>query len=82
MSIFQSVLAARLIFILGILNLLSLAAIFATCRCLPASRFGKGLMENRFYRKIFKYHCYVWYVLWVSVIVHAFFAIMFAGIPF
>ncbi len=82
MDIFHSVAAARLIFTLGGVNFLSLLAIFLTCRCLPTSRVGKDLLKNRRYQRIYKYHCYLWYVLGLSVVVHAFFATMFAGIPF
>jgi len=63
MNIFHSIFAARVIFILGILNFLLMLFLLFTCRCLPTSRIGKGWMKNRNYVRVYKYHCYLWYVL-------------------
>jgi hypothetical protein len=82
MDIFHSVFAARLIFILGIVNFLLLLLMFFTCRCLPTSKIGKSLMNNHRYKQFYKYHCYLWYFLGLSVVIHALFAIMLTGIPF
>ena len=83
MNIFQSVFAVRLIFILSIINLLSGVLVLFTCRCIPVLRFTGGkLMQNPFYKAIYKYHCYIWWVFWVSVIVHAIFAIGVYRVPF
>ncbi|MBI2854114.1 MAG: hypothetical protein HYX87_04230 [Chloroflexi bacterium] len=79
---FQSVGAARVIFILGILNFLTLLFISSSCRCLPMSRVGKNLLKNHYYQRFYKFHCYLWYILGASVVIHASLAIMYAGIPF
>jgi len=81
MDFFHSAVTAKLIFYLGILNLIALVFLFITCRCLPMSRVGKNLMTNRYYKKLYKYHCYLWYILGISVIIHASLAIIFYGIP-
>lgn len=82
MDIFQSVFSARLIFVLGFINLVSGVLVLLTCRCIPALRFTGKLMQNRFYSRIYKYHCVIWWVFWISVIVHAIFAIALYGAPF
>ena len=83
MAIFQSVIAARIIFILGISNLLLGLLVLFTCRCIPGLKnIGPGLMQNPIYKSLFKYHCYLWWFFWTSVIVHAVFAIGLVGIPF
>jgi hypothetical protein len=82
MDFFQSVLAARLIFVLGIINLISGVLVLITCRCIPAFRITGKLMQNRFYSRIYKYHCPIWWVFWVSVIVHSVFAVALYGSPF
>ena len=82
MSIFTSLLGIRIVFILGILNLLMFIAILLTCRCLPTSRIGKNWMQNATYKRIYKYHCYLWWVFGASVITHVIFAIGAFGIPF
>ncbi|MFC1902229.1 hypothetical protein ACFLX3_04815 [Chloroflexota bacterium] len=82
MDIFQSILAARLIFIFGIINLVTGALVLLTCRCLVGSNITGKLTNIAAYRRLFKYHCYIWWVFWVSVIMHAIFAIAFFGLHF
>lgn len=74
--------AMRVLFILGIVNLVTGAMIFFSCRCLPGAGWAKGLMKYRWYQFVFKRHCRVWPVFWASVAVHAVFAIVYVGWPF
>lgn len=74
--------ATRVIFSLGIVNLVSGLLIFFSCRCLPGSRLGKRLVKFKWYQRFFKLHCYIWWVFWTSVVVHAIFAIIYIGWPF
>jgi hypothetical protein len=74
--------ATRVIFILGIVNLVAGLAIFFSCRCLPGSRLGKGLMKPRWYQRFFKLHCYIWWIFLASVAAHAVLAIIYIGWPF
>jgi hypothetical protein len=73
--------ATRTLFALGIVNLVTGLAIFFSCRCFPGSKIGKRLMKYRWYQRFFKLHCYIWWVFWTSVIVHAILAIIYIGIP-
>ena len=73
------IVVSRLIFILGILNLVTGFLIFFSCRCLPGSRIGAALMQRRPYKSFFKWHCHIWKVFWPSVIVHAVLALFFLG---
>lgn len=82
MNFFQSELAARLIFILGIVNLVTGVLVFASCRCVPAMRITGQIMKHAVYARFYKYHCYIWWVFWVSVVTHAVIAIGFFGSPF
>ncbi|OGO30829.1 MAG: hypothetical protein A2Z29_03950 [Chloroflexi bacterium RBG_16_56_11] len=82
MSIFQSAALPKIIFILGVINLLSGLFILFTCRCIPGLKIAGKLMQNTTYKRVFKYHCYIWWVFWTSVVVHAVIAIGFAGFPF
>jgi len=81
-AIFSPIVTTRVVFILGIVNFLMLLCLFLTCRCLPTSRLGKGLLQKKFYKAIYKYHCYLWYVLVISVVAHIIFAISISGFPF
>jgi len=82
MEIFQSIVSARLIFVLGIVNLVFGILVFFSCRCLGGSIIGNRLMKYAAFKRFYRYHCYIWWVLWVSVVVHAVFAIGFMGVPF
>jgi hypothetical protein len=82
MELFQSVAVARLLVILGLLNLVTVAAIFFSCRCIPGARLMGKLMKYRRYQNFYKYHCYIWRVFWPSVFVHSLLALLFFGLPF
>jgi len=82
MSIFHSILAARLILILGIINFVTGFLLLFTCRVIPAFKLTKGLMQHAFYKSFYRYHVYLWWIFWVSVILHVIFAINFLGWPF
>lgn len=82
MDIFQSIIAARLVFIFGIVNLVTAVLVLLSCRCIPTSRVTRSLMKYKAYQRFYKYHCYIWWVFWVSVVVHAVFATAFFGSPF
>lgn len=81
MSIIGPLLAIRLIIVLGIVNLVTGALIFFSCRCLPGSKLGNRLMKHQGYQRFYKYHCYIWRVFWPSVMIHAILAIIFFGWP-
>ena len=76
------VVAIRLMFILGILNLVSGLAVFLSCRCLPGSKIGARLMRWQPYKRYYRYHCYIWYAFWPSVVAHAVLGITYFGWPF
>lgn len=78
----STIVALRVLFILGIVNLVTGLLLFFSCRCLPGSRWGKGLMKHGWYQRFFKNHCYIWWVFWCSVVVHAILAMVYLGWPF
>ena len=82
MDFFNSELAPRLVFILAIVNLVTGVLVFSSCRCIPGLRITGQLMKNSVYAHFYKYHCYIWWVFWISVIAHAVIAIGFFGVPF
>ena len=81
MEIFQSILIVRMIFILGIVNVLAGTLIFFSCRCISSGGLLKKLMKYPAYQRFFGYHCYIWWIFWPSVVIHALLAIAFFGIP-
>lgn len=80
MNFFFTETAARVIFVLGIINLVSGVLVLFTCRCIPGLKIFQGkLMQNPAYKWLFKLHCYIWWLFWTSVIIHAIFAISRVG---
>jgi len=82
MDIFTSIIAARLIFTFGIISLVVGVLVLLTCRCIPGLKITGKLMKYPAYQRFYKYHCAIWLVFWVAVIVHTVFAIAFLSVPF
>lgn len=82
MLIVSPLVAQRIIFILGIVNAVTVLALFSSCRCFPGTKLGAILMTQVWYKRYYKYHCYLWWLLLASVAVHAFFGIALFGVPF
>lgn len=83
MDIFHELWVEKLIFAMGISNIVLGTLIFLSCRCIPMTVFiGNRLMKYRTYQKFYKIHCALWPLLWISVTVHAVFAIGFLGNPY
>ena len=76
------IIITRLVVILGIVNVVMALSIVLTCRCIPGLKITGNLMQYAAYRRFYKYHCYLWWVFWPSVIVHSILVIVFLGLPF
>jgi len=70
----------KLVFILGIMNIIGLILILFSCRCALGINSQK-LSNSRFYMAVYKYHCIYWIFFIISVIAHATFAFMVFGNP-
>jgi hypothetical protein len=81
-AFFHSVLAARIIFLFSILNIILGVLVFFSCRCLPGFKFAHGIMQNKRYLSFYKFHCWLWLIFLISVTIHAVFAINLMGFPF
>ncbi|MBI2288275.1 MAG: hypothetical protein HYU83_04805 [Chloroflexi bacterium] len=74
-------LVARLIISLGIINLVSGALVFLSCRCLGGSKIGTRLMKYKSFQRFYGYHCHIWKIFWASVFVHTIMVMIFLGWP-
>jgi len=74
---FHSQIARDIILIFAACNIVLGLLVFFTCRCLPGFKFAHGLMRNKNYLNFYKFHCYLWLLFLISVMVHAVFAINF-----
>ncbi len=82
MNIIDPILGLRIVFVLGIVNLVSVLAILLTCRCIPMWRLTRGINQYGWYKKVYRFHCYVWWLFIPSVVIHAVLAVLLTGIPF
>jgi hypothetical protein len=78
----STLLATRIIFVLGFVNAITGLLIFFSCRCLPGSSIGKSLMKRPWFQRFFKFHCWLWWIFWLSVVIHAILALIYLGWPF
>lgn len=82
MPLFPAIIYARVVFITAMINLITLSLILLSCRCVGMWGLTSKITKHSWYKRFFKWHCYVWYVFLPSVIIHAVFALTLMGIPF
>ncbi|HKZ34887.1 MAG TPA: hypothetical protein VJ179_03420 [Patescibacteria group bacterium] len=70
-----------IIYLAGITNILSFFLIFLSCRCLIGVEFVKKMMKYPWYNKFYHLHCWYWYILFVSVVIHTVTAFLVFGNP-
>jgi hypothetical protein len=78
----NSIVTLRMVFILGIFQCLVALAILLSCRCVSGFKPAARLTKSAAFRRFFKYHCYYWWLFWISVAVHVFLALGINGNPF
>ncbi len=81
MPIFGAAIDAKIGFILGLTNLIGLALVLLSCRCMLKFGTFKNSLQRRFYQKFYNFHCYFWWFFIVSVVLHSIFVMAVYGIP-
>lgn len=81
MAIINPLADAQVSFATGIVNIVALLLVLATCRCAPV-RLPEPVRRMNSYQVLLKYHCWYWWVFLLSVILHAVFAVSAFGVPF
>ena len=78
MALLDPALELRLIFIFGILNIVGIALVLLSCRCL----FGRVINpKSKIMMKFYNLHCYYWLLFLISVLAHALLAFDLLGVP-
>lgn len=72
----------KLVYLLGIINIVGIVLIFFSCRCLVQPKIFQKLLTYSWYRWFYKQHCWLWRIFFVSVILHSTIALMLFGNPF
>jgi len=75
-SIFSSPVVDTIVLITAIINIVSLLVLFFTCRLIPSLHMANTLKEKGWYKSLYKYHSYLWWLLVPSASVHAIIAII------
>lgn len=73
--------APKLVYILGITNLVSLLLVLFSCRCMMGVRLFAQLMKRSWYKRFYTSHCYYWWVFVISVAFHSVLALVAFGNP-
>jgi cytochrome b561 len=50
--------------------------LFFTCRFIPTFNLTKPLVNKKWFKTIYKYHTYIWWLLGPSVLIHAVIALL------
>lgn len=75
-------LAAKITYIFGIINIIGLLLVFFTCRCLMGKRITEFLWRRQWYQRVYQTHGIWWWVFFISVVLHIIFALIAYGNPF
>ena len=79
---FSPLIDMRVVFITAMINILAILAVLLSCRCINMWTITKWISKYKWFKTYFKWHCYVWYILLPSIIIHMVFAIRLLGVPF
>jgi len=75
----DALLAVKILKIAGIANIIFIVLIFFSCRCLVGSKIVRQLSKYGWYQKFYSKHCLLWWLFFVSVIIHTFLAFYLFG---
>jgi hypothetical protein len=75
-------LAFALLKITGLTNLLFFVLIFLSCRCLGNGPLLNRLSQYAWYKNFYRFHCYYWWLLFFSVLLHTLLATYLFGLGF
>ena len=83
MAFIDPLLGAKLTFILGITNVISILLVLFSCRCLIGTAFVKRMWDtHEWYKKFYNAHCIYWRIFIASVLLHTILAFLIFGNPF
>jgi len=81
-AFFKTIEAVRILFLSGLLVLLTSVLLILSCRCIPASGLVGRIRKASWFQRLFRRHCVLWFVFVTGLAVHVVFAFGFVGIPF
>jgi hypothetical protein len=82
MALIDPELGIKLVYVLGITNIIGLLLVLFSCRCMGFPRLTRKLFNYSWYHKFYQKHCYYWWFFVISVLLHTIFAAIVFGWPF
>ena len=76
MSFLLSPTIENIILVTALINLISVLLLFFTCRFVPRFKTTRPLIDKNWFKWLYRYHSYVWWLLAPSVLIHAVIAIL------
>ena len=70
MNTFLSQPVENIILVTGIINLVFVLLLFFTCRFIPRAKLTKSWINQKWFKGLYRYHAYFWWVLVPSVLIH------------
>ena len=70
MNAFLSQPVENIILVTGIINLVFVLLLFFTCRFIPRAKMTKSWINQKWFKRLYRYHTYFWWVLIPSVLIH------------
>ncbi|HIG98428.1 TPA: hypothetical protein HA231_03320 [Candidatus Woesearchaeota archaeon] len=81
MALIDQLLAVRIAFVLGIVNIVGLMLVLFSCRCILGWR-PQVLQRQKWFMVFYRNHCWYWRLFLLSVFLHAMLAFVGFGNPF
>ncbi len=82
MAIIDPALGVKLVYLLGITNIIGFLLIFFSCRCVGGIGSFSGLLSKKWFNRFYNYHCYYWWFFAISVLLHTALAFIVFGSAF
>ena len=76
MKFLLSPLIENIILVTALINIVTVLLLFFTCRFIPTFNLTKPLVNKKWFKTIYKYHTYIWWLLGPSVLIHAVIALL------
>ena len=81
MALIDPATGIRLIYILGITNIIGIILVLFSCRCILGVRVANRIIKYSWGKIFYKYHCLYWWLFIISVILHTILAFVYLGNP-
>lgn len=76
------IIGQQLVFVLGLINIVSLFLLLLSCRCMIRFKLFQKLSKYKAIKDLYKWHCFFWIIFALSILGHTILASTVYGFPF